>query len=169
MDFGDEPLPMIKRGPFSMPMGGPFSTPIDKHFRRTEEPMGVAAASRRRIWRAAASPRASSRCSTIGGTSSFVWPNRTDTGRRTSRPLLLHAIATRSRHARQTTLTIASPHAKAVPSAKALRAVAMFLRALVKTAEQLSASQRWAAILAKAFQAFLNGRPLRLPPRLVPS
>ena len=29
MDSGDEPLPMIKRGPFSMPMGGPFSTPID--------------------------------------------------------------------------------------------------------------------------------------------
>ena len=30
----------------------------------------------------------------------------------TSRPLLLHAIVTRSRHARQTTLTIASSHAK---------------------------------------------------------
>ena len=87
----------------------------------------------------------------------------------TSRPLLLHAIATRSRHARQTTLTIASSHAKSVPAAKALRAVAMFLRALVKTAEQLTASQRWAAILARAFQAFLNGRPLRLPPRLAPS
>ena len=24
-----KPLPMIKRGPFSMPMGGPFSSPID--------------------------------------------------------------------------------------------------------------------------------------------
>ncbi len=73
----------------------------------------------------------------------------------TSRPLLLHAIA--------------SSHAKSVPAAKALRAVAMFLRALVKTAEQLTASQRWAAILARAFQAFLNGRPLRPPPRLAPS
>jgi len=31
MDSGDEPLPMIKRGPFSMPIGGPFSTPIDMH------------------------------------------------------------------------------------------------------------------------------------------
>jgi hypothetical protein len=30
MDSGDEPLPMIKRGPFSMPIGGPFSTPIDR-------------------------------------------------------------------------------------------------------------------------------------------
>src|SRR5208337_5012718 len=59
----------------------------------------------------------------------------------TSRPLLLHAIATRSRYARQTTITIASSHAKSVPAAKALRAVAMFLRALAKTAEQLTASQ----------------------------
>ena len=97
----------------------------------------------------------------------FVWPNRTGIGRRS--PVVLHAIATRSRHARQTTLTIASSHAKSVPAAKALRAVAMFLRALAKTAEQLTASQRWAAILARAFQAFLNGRPLRLPPRLAPS
>ena len=115
-------------------------------------------------------PRASSRCSTIGGSSS-VRLAEPDWHREaiTSRPLLLHAIATRSRHARQTTLTIASSHAKSVPAAKALRAVAMFLRALVKTAEQLTASQRWAAILARAFQAFLNGRPLRLPPRLAPS
>jgi len=87
----------------------------------------------------------------------------------TSRPLLLHAIATRARHARRTTITIASSHAKSVPAAKALRAVALFLRALVKTAEQLTNPQRWRAILARAFQVFLNGRPLRLPPRLAPS
>jgi hypothetical protein len=36
----------------------------------------------------------------------------------TSRPLLLHAIATRVRHARQTTITVASTHAKALPAAK---------------------------------------------------
>jgi hypothetical protein len=30
----------------------------------------------------------------------------------TSRPLLLHAIATRVRHARQTTITVARSHAK---------------------------------------------------------
>ncbi len=87
----------------------------------------------------------------------------------TSRPLLLHAIATRARHARQTTITIASSHAQSVPAAKALRAVAAFLRALVKTAEQLTNLQRWSAILARAFQVFLHGRPLRLPPRLAPS
>src|ERR1019366_7273975 len=46
----------------------------------------------------------------------------------TSRPLLLHAIATRVRHARQTTIAIASSHAKSIPVARALHAVASFLR-----------------------------------------
>jgi Transposase DDE domain group 1 len=87
----------------------------------------------------------------------------------TSRPLLLAAIAARVRHARQTTLKVASSHAKAIPAAKALRAVALFLRALGKNAEQLTRLQIWRAILARAFQAFLQGRPLRLPLRLAPS
>ena len=80
----------------------------------------------------------------------------------TSRPLLSHAIAERVRHARQTTIKIASTHAKAVPAAKALRAVALFLRRLVTNAEQLTPWQRWREILSRAFQAFLKGRP---PPR----
>jgi len=84
----------------------------------------------------------------------------------TSRPLLLHAMATRVRHARQTTITVASSHAKAIPAAKALRAVAIFLRELARNAEQLTAFQCWRRILARAFQVFLHGRQLRLPPRL---
>jgi hypothetical protein len=87
----------------------------------------------------------------------------------TSRPLLLHAIATRVRHARQTTITIASSHAKSIPVAEALHAVASFLRHLTKSAEQLTSLQRWRAILSKAFEVFLNGRLLRLPPRLAPT
>jgi len=87
----------------------------------------------------------------------------------TSRPLLLHAIASRVKHARQTTITISSVHAQSIPTAKALRAVALFLRGLVASAEQLTYLQRWRAILAKAFQVFLKGRPLRLPPRLAPA
>ncbi len=87
----------------------------------------------------------------------------------TSRPLLLHAIATRVRHARQTTITVASSHARTIPAAKALRAVAIFLRELAKNAEQLTGLQRWRRILARAFQAFLRGRQLRSPPRLAPS
>ena len=61
----------------------------------------------------------------------------------TSRPLLLHAIAERVRHARQTTIKIASTHARSVPAAHALRAVAAFLRGLVGSAEQLTDLQRW--------------------------
>ena len=84
----------------------------------------------------------------------------------TSRPLLLHAIAERVRHARATTIKIASTHARAVPAAKALRAVALFLHGLAKNAEQLTNLQRWREILARAFRVFLNSRPLRLPRRL---
>ena len=81
----------------------------------------------------------------------------------TSRPLFLSAIATRTRHARQTTIRVTSSHAKA------LAAVAAFLQSLAKNAEQLTRLQRWQAILSRAFQAFLNGRLLRAPPRLAPT
>jgi len=87
----------------------------------------------------------------------------------TSRPLFLSAIATRTRHARQTTIRVTSLHAKAKAAARALAAVAAFLQSLAKTAEQLTLLQTWRAILSRAFQAFLNGRPLRPPPRLMPS
>ena len=87
----------------------------------------------------------------------------------TSRPLFLTAIATRTRHARQTTIRVTSSHAKAEPAARALAAVAAFLRGLAKNAEQLTRLQKWRAILSRAFQAFLNGRLLRAPPRLAPS
>jgi hypothetical protein len=68
----------------------------------------------------------------------------------TSRPLLLHAIASRAKHARQTTITISSLHAQAIPAARALHAVALFLRGFVANAEQLTHLQRWRAILARA-------------------
>jgi hypothetical protein len=87
----------------------------------------------------------------------------------TSRPLFLSAIATRTRHARQTTIRVTSSHARARPAARALAAVAVFLRGLAQSAEQLTRLQRWRAILSRAFQAFLNGRLIRPPPRLAPS
>ena len=52
---------------------------------------------------------------------------------------------------------------------RALAAVAAFLRGLTKNAEQLTRLQTWREILSRAFQAFLNGRLLRPPPRLAPS
>ena len=84
----------------------------------------------------------------------------------TSRPLLLAAIAERTRHGRQTTLRIASTHGKAGWARRALEGVAAFLRGLIETAEQLTPDQKWARILAHALRAWLKGRQLRAPPRL---
>ncbi len=53
--------------------------------------------------------------------------------------------------------------------ARALAAVATFLRGLAKNAEQLTRLRTWRAILSRAFQAFLNGRLVRAPPRLAPT
>ena len=70
---------------------------------------------------------------------------------------------------RKTTITVASSHARAIPAAKAFRAVAIFLRELANNnAEQLTGLQRWRQILARAFQVFLQGRQLHSPPRLAP-
>ena len=58
----------------------------------------------------------------IGGASLFVWPSLIGTEKPSqSRPLLLHAIAERVRHARQTAIQIASMHARSVPAAEALQ------------------------------------------------
>src|SRR5271154_3529309 len=84
----------------------------------------------------------------------------------TSRPLFLSAIAMRTRNARQTTIRVTSSHAKAKPLAVALDAVAVCLRGLTESAEQLVRPQTWRAILSRAFQAFLTGRLTRPPPRL---
>jgi hypothetical protein len=84
----------------------------------------------------------------------------------TSRPLLLSAIAERTRHARQTTLKVSSSHAKAGWAANVLSGIAGFLRELVQNAEQLTPLQRWGRILARAVRSFLNSRQLRWPARL---
>ncbi len=83
----------------------------------------------------------------------------------TSWPLFLSAIATRTRHARQTTIRVTSSHAKARPAERALAAIARFLRRLTENAEQLTQPQKWRAILSRAFQAILKRRRLRAPPR----
>jgi hypothetical protein len=84
----------------------------------------------------------------------------------TSRPLSLAAIAACTRHARQTTIRVTGAHANALPAAKALAAVAAFLRALAKNAEQLTSRQIWRAILARAFKASdpASARHLRARP-----
>ena len=71
--FGSRDLP--HRGPGELWPALSRSRRRGEYFRRIEEPMGWAASSPT-TWRVAVWPRASSRCFTIGGTSSFVWPSR---------------------------------------------------------------------------------------------
>lgn len=85
----------------------------------------------------------------------------------TSRPLLLHGVA--RRHAGQTTLIITSAHGSAGKAQAALTRIAAFFAELRSTAEQLTTEQRWYRILSQALVRYLNGSPLRPPPRLVPT
>lgn len=76
----------------------------------------------------------------------------------TTRPLLLHGIARRTRHGRRTTLTITSSHAKARQVRAALEAASAFLKRVAATAEQLGSLTRWRLILSWIFRDFLHGR-----------
>ncbi len=87
----------------------------------------------------------------------------------TSRPLLLHGVARQTRHAGQTTVTITSAHGLAAKARSALTRIAAFFAELRASAEQLTAEQRWYRILTQALVRYLNGQPLRPPPRLVPA
>ena len=82
-----------------------------------------------------------------------------------SRPQLLHGVATQTKHAGQTRLTITSTHAKQASIQAVLTNLAGFLNLLKTTAEQLTDTQRLRAILARAFEKFMlatAGPPLLL-------
>ena len=87
----------------------------------------------------------------------------------TSRPLLLTAIARRTQHAGQTTLTINSMHGRQHKAQQAYTCIAGFLAGLRQTAEQLDPLQRWPRIPSEALKAFLKGRQLKPPLRLNPA
>ena len=72
-----------------------------------------------------------------------------------SRPLLLHGVATQIRHGGQTRLTITSTHAKQRKIQRVLMNLASFLATLKSTAEQLTDTQRLRAILQRAFAKFM--------------
>ena len=72
-----------------------------------------------------------------------------------SRPLLLHGVATQTKHAGQTRLTITSTHAKQATIQAVLTNLADFLSGLKTTAEQLTDTQRLRAILTRAFVKFM--------------
>jgi hypothetical protein len=87
----------------------------------------------------------------------------------TSRPLALHGIARRTRHANQTTVEITSSHAKASLITEALTKVSRFLKQIMASAEQLPQPSRWRLILSEAFRVFLRGKVLGTTRRLTPA
>jgi hypothetical protein len=72
-----------------------------------------------------------------------------------SRPLLLQGVATQTRHAGQTRLTMTSTPAKQAAIQAVLTKWAAFPATLKATAEQLTDAQRWRAILNHAFAKFV--------------
>jgi hypothetical protein len=82
----------------------------------------------------------------------------------TSRPLLLTAVGTQTRHQGQTKLT--SAHAKTGQIQRAMRSLRGFFADCRATAEQLGWVALWRKMLSRIFAAFLRGRPLRSPPEL---
>lgn len=87
----------------------------------------------------------------------------------TSRPLLLSAIARKTQHAGQTTLTITSTHAMRDKARHAYMRIAKFLADLRQNAEQLDPLEKWHRILSEALKHFLQGRQLEPPLRLNPT
>ena len=89
-----------------------------------------------------------------------------------SRPLLLHGVATHTQHAGQTRLTITSLHAKRSAIQAVLINVAGFLKTLKATAEQWTDAERLQAILTRAFATFMlstAGPPALLTPKTAPT
>ena len=70
----------------------------------------------------------------------------------TSRPLLLSAIARRTQHAGQVTLTISSTHGMHDKARSAYLRIAGFLTELRKNAEQLDPLEKWYRILSEALR-----------------
>lgn len=81
----------------------------------------------------------------------------------TSRPLLLHAVGRKTRHAGQQNLSVTSSHGKRGQVQKLLNDGNRFLRRLRSAAEQLSQKQKVLLILSFAFARFLKGTPLVAP------
>jgi hypothetical protein len=81
----------------------------------------------------------------------------------TSRPLLLSALARRTHHVGQVTLTVSSAHGEQHLARRAYLRIAGFMARLRQSAEQLDALGRWYRILSEALRHYLNGRQLEPP------
>jgi hypothetical protein len=83
----------------------------------------------------------------------------------TSRPLLLHGIARKTKHSQQARLTITSAHGKAARVQRRLRQGSEYLQRFRVTAEQLSQPERWRLLLRAIFREFYEpmGRAGAIP------
>jgi hypothetical protein len=86
----------------------------------------------------------------------------------TARPLLLSAMARKTHHAGQVTLTVSSMHGARDKARRVYVRIAGFLAELRKNAEQLDPLETWYRILSEALRHFLKGRQLSPPLRLNP-
>ena len=84
----------------------------------------------------------------------------------TSRPLLLTAVGTQTRHQGQTTLTLTSAHAQTGQIQQALRGLRTFFADCRATAEPLGWAALWRKMLSRIVVVFLRGSPLRSPPEI---
>jgi hypothetical protein len=84
----------------------------------------------------------------------------------TTRPLLLSAMARKTQHAGQVTLTVSSMHGARDKARRAYIRIAGFLAELRKNAEQLDPLEKWYRILSESLRHFLKGRQLQPPLRL---
>lgn len=82
-----------------------------------------------------------------------------------SRPLLLHGVATHTHHAGHTRLTVTSLHATRSAIQTVLMNLAGFLQTLKTTAEQWTDAERLHALLTRAFAKFMF--PTAGPPALL--
>jgi hypothetical protein len=87
----------------------------------------------------------------------------------TTRPLLLSAIARRTQHAGQVTLTISSSHGLRDKARGAYVRIAGFPAGLRENAEPLDPLAKWYRILSEALRHLLKGRQLLPPLRLNPA
>ena len=78
----------------------------------------------------------------------------------TSRPLLLHGVGRKVRHARQERIIITQAHGKAEYAKKLLTRASKILSYFHGLAEQLSKLEIWKQILSVIYSKFLKGRLL---------
>jgi hypothetical protein len=119
-----------------------FQQPERTEFRRIEEPVGLG-----RVHNARSQTLLMAGCVALvfNWWSLFARLAEPDRHREaiTSRPLLLQAIGRQTNHAGRTTVTITSPHGEHHRARRALTRIAGFFAELRKTAEQLTAVERW--------------------------